>query len=425
MKGGKSSVLYAVPLIGAGTLLSESLCSYFYRLAYLHRVAPSALYRAYIAPRLRALGMGTHVCYQIQDGMGLSADSVVLRCLTDALAELTGVEAIRHGSLQGLAALVGHTGLAHLKRRYCPMCFVEHRHGWYGQVLWEFQAVKACPLHEVRLVPEVCGDASVRLAPGKRPQLFGVCRQCGSIGMTCDARPPISADSTEVWVAQEVGDVIAFVSGGGVLSREGLDAGVADCIGQYRSRTALAQRLRCVPSALLVGSRGRPSLSVLLAMAALRGCSLLSIFRGGPMPTRIGLQRFALPVRAEASWRSDAQLEHKIASLVEKYGSLDACSDSGAVVAQRLGVHRTFLKRRAPELWRQIVSARKKYVAEQLKCSRESNKARLLAAIEDVIMTGKPFTQSSILREAQMNECRTYQMIKVLKSILCILDRPL
>ncbi|WP_029047010.1 TniQ family protein [Cupriavidus sp. amp6] len=421
MKDGKCSVLYAVPWIGSGTLFSESLCSYFYRLAYLHRVAPSTLYRAYVVPRLRDLGMGTHVCYQIQDGMGLSADSVVLRCLTDALVELTGVEAIRHGSLQGLAALVGHSGLAQLKRRYCPTCFAEPRLGWYGQALWEFQAVKACPLHDVRLVNEVCSDPTVRLAPSQRPQLYGVCRQCGSIGMACGAHIPIKADRTEIWVAREVGDLVAYVSGGGQLSRERLEAGLAGCIGRFRSRTALARRLHCSSAALVVGARGRPSLSVLLAVAAHCEVSLLSLFRGEPLPSSTPLHSFSLPDRVEPAWRSDDLLEGKLERLAEKYRALDICVESGAAVCRKLGVNRRFLARRCPQLWAQIVTAYRNHMAAELERSVELKRVRLLAAIETLSCQREDFTANAILRTAGIDGWQIFEMRKVLRSLLCVL----
>jgi hypothetical protein len=365
--------------------------------------------------------MGTHVCYQIQDGMGLSADSVVLRCLTDALVELTSVEAIRHGSLQGLAALVGHYGLAHLKRRYCPTCFAEPSRGWYGQVLWEFQAVKACPLHDVRLVPEVCGDPTVRLAPSQRPQLYGVCRQCGSIGMRCGAHPPVMADRTEIWVAREVGDLVAYVSGGGQLSRERLEAGMAGCIGRFRSRTALAQRLHCSSAALVVGARGRPSLSVLLAVAAHCEVSLLSLFRGEPLPSSTPLQSFALPDRVEPAWKRDALLDGKLERLAEKYRGLDTCADSGAAVCRKLGVNRRFLARRCPQLWARVVTAYRNHVAAELERSVEKKKALLLAAIETLISQHEELTVNAILRTAKTEGWHQYQMIRVLRSLLCVL----
>lgn len=419
MRVTKSSVLYAIPWIGAGTLFSESICSYFYRLAYLHRVTPSTLYRAYIVPRLKRLGMGTHVCYQIQDGLGLSADSLVLRCLADGLVELTGVEAIRHGSLQGLTTLIGHFGLASRKRRYCPKCFSEPRLGWYGHALWEFEAVKACPMHDVRLVPEVCGDVSVRLAPSQRPQLYGVCRQCGSIGMGCRAHLSEVADSAEIWVAREIGDVVAYASGGGLLSREGLEAGIAGCIGRFRSRTELARRLHCSRTALGVG--GRPNLSALLAMAAYCEVSLLSVFRGEPLPSSTRMQSFALPDRVEPSWKRDDMLEAKIERLAEKYRSINICADSGATVCRQLGVNRRFLARLYPPLWAQIVTAHRKYVAVSLDQALEAKTNRLLSAIETVLGSGEEFTHAAIMRAAKIEGWERLGMIRVLQSILCIM----
>lgn len=364
--------------------------------------------------------MGTHVCYQIQDGMGLSADSMVLRCLTDALVELTGVEAIRHGSLQGLAALVGHYGQAHLKRRYCPTCFAEPHFGLYGQVLWEFQGVKACPVHDVRLVSEVCGDPTVRLAPRQRPQLYGVCRQCGSIGMACGAHPPVMADRTEIWVAREVGDLVAYVSGGGPLSRERLEAGLAGCIGRFRSRTALARRLNCSSKALVVGARGRPSLSVLLAMAAHCEVSLLSLFRGEPLPSSTPLQSFSLSDRVEPAWRRDDLLGRKLDRLAEKYRELNTCADSGAAVCRQLGVNRRFLAQRCPQLWVRITSAYRNHVAAELGRSVESKKARLLATIETLRSRDEDFTESAILRAAGVDGWEVIEMRKVLRSILSL-----
>ena len=105
----------------------------------------------------------------------MSSDSLEIQFIAEKLTELTGVEGIVSACLHGLTQLLSRTGLAANAYRFCPLCYAGDLFPLYGRVLWEFQAVKACPEHGVKLVEHVCGASEGdRLRRSEMPLLYGV-----------------------------------------------------------------------------------------------------------------------------------------------------------------------------------------------------------------------------------------------------------
>ncbi|MBN8508652.1 MAG: TniQ family protein, partial [Burkholderiales bacterium] len=170
---------------------------------------------------------------------------------------------------------------------YCPECCADHESPTYGRLLWEVQCVTACPDHRVLLrSARRCGAAaSERLPVNSRPAMRSVCGDCGSIGFACIAEPPEPAPESLVWVAQQVGRLLALsdfeVS---TLTRETSLAGLRDVVDRAFNGSVVNASLESGLARATVHSwlRGgsKPCLSMLVQLCLRARADLLELLRG-------------------------------------------------------------------------------------------------------------------------------------------------
>jgi hypothetical protein len=199
--------LFGLALAGVGTAHVESLRSWVLRLAFAHCVKPRKLFEMLLERfPLEGPNIDLSEVLKLWDVHGSGGVAAKLR---SRFEQATGVD-LGPATLTSFSSLLAEQHL--LQRgtgRYCPECVKED--GAHGRLLWEVACVKACPVHRVRL-----RDASVCGAPkhehlklNARPRLVPVCSSCGSVAFACVADVPEAATEDEVWVATQVGRLLA------------------------------------------------------------------------------------------------------------------------------------------------------------------------------------------------------------------------
>lgn len=175
------SVLASLRPRGLGTPYLESLSSYYLELAHLHHLSPKTLAREIIIPRIKtgdARHGETSTIWRMPLFNGIGS---VPETWAKQLSELTGQKGLINLTLVPLRPYTNMQRLMSGTREWCPICFSEaaQEERAYGQLLWEIEAVKACPKHNVRLISQCGCNRSAPLPPLKVKQLSGLCGSCG------------------------------------------------------------------------------------------------------------------------------------------------------------------------------------------------------------------------------------------------------
>lgn len=203
--------LYGLPLAGVGTPGVESLRGYTQRLAFAHNFKPRALVEM-LQERYPREGGDFDISTVLKE-WAVHCGGDVGESLRDRLERATG-EDLKASTLAHISHVVARPHLAKTGRgRYCPGCVTEDDH--HGRLLWEVACVNACPTHGVRLrsAAECGAEPDDRLKGNSRPRLSHVCSGCGSIGFKCIEDEPEAATPAEIWVAKQVGRLLACGAG--------------------------------------------------------------------------------------------------------------------------------------------------------------------------------------------------------------------
>lgn len=273
------SVLHALDPQGVGTGQTESLLSYFCRLAVSHAVSTTDLARFVV----QQVDHDIRRDFEWQQ-RNLSGVSEAARSWAAWLSALTGVGHLDGLTLSKWSAVLPPRGLAP-RNLWCPHCLREDKEAGrspYFRLAWEVGPVKACHQHKSKLVDTCphCGQRHVRHHGGV--VVPGWCTRCGGF---LGEGESAAAEPHDLWVARQVEDWIANQSNQmAVLDADtvlitlntlivGLDGG------QY---TRFAKRLGLAKSVVHGWLRkgGLPSLDAYLAMAGHAGLSLNHVLRG-------------------------------------------------------------------------------------------------------------------------------------------------
>ena len=296
------SQFFNLPLMGVGTASTESLRSYIYRLAMAHSLRPKVLVHDLLLRHeaLRALSN----LDEMFKFMNIHGDGGRANRLLDLFGESTGVD-LRVATLGRFRPVLSPTHLVRRKAFYCPDCVRAEGDGTtfpHGHLLWEVDCVTACPEHGVLLRPaDACGGPLAdRLPLNKRPQHSSVCHSCASIGFRCVTSPPEVASATELWVARQVGRVLALSPETvGQFTGEQLREGIRALVAAKHGGSEVEAALNAELSRNLVWYWARttilPSLPLLLQLCAADGADIVALLRGqfveseDPAPSRIRL----------------------------------------------------------------------------------------------------------------------------------------
>lgn len=212
-EGGEESELrlhvsvYPIGPKGLGTAGCESIASLCRRIAFAHRVTPTALMTALKSPKIRGSN-SPMASRSLAINLGARWDHLMM---AELLREASGVPEVMRCTLQPLVSVLPIR--VNASQRVCPVCIQEGAIGErFNCVLWQIAFVEACPLHRVRLVAASGCSYPNPLPVKQRPDVPGVCRICGSIGFKCLVGTQKPPGEVECWVAAQVGVVIATLS---------------------------------------------------------------------------------------------------------------------------------------------------------------------------------------------------------------------
>lgn len=279
------TLLFGIPLHGVGTPEVESLRSFIERLAYQHsfrpRVLLEVLFEAYPLDGIAFDSDGLRKRWDIH-GTSSLGQQVLHRLEKATLTQLQASTLHRYSKLFP-ATHLARTGDA----VHCPECVLEDAGLAHGRLLWEVQCVSACPKHGLRLRrSNLCGaDGDERLGVARRPALRSVCSTCGTLGFRCSTEDAQPADSEEVWVAEQVGGLLAL--GDDQLAemtpttlQRGLQQVVEHVYGGSVVRAAVKASLCRASVSNWSRGIGRPSLSALMQLCLHAKADLTALLSG-------------------------------------------------------------------------------------------------------------------------------------------------
>ena len=270
------SILHAIEPIGLETSDVESLTSYFCRLAFSHSMTARNL-SVWI---LEHHNQPVPECYKWfrRSFSGMSPEGEQWAAW---LAELTARAGLDRLTLAPWRHLLAGAGLAPQADRWCPCCLQENLaagNSPYLRLSWEIGAVTACPRHKVALESTCphCHRTDIRNRASA--VIPGYCTSCGGF---LGAGETVPATSEELWVARQVGNMLANspqVSAEGVTPL--LEAVIERMSGG--NVAAFAKKLGLSKSGVWywVNEGGQPRLQAWLSIALHGGIGLDKLFAG-------------------------------------------------------------------------------------------------------------------------------------------------
>ena len=298
------SRLYALPPIGIGTPMVESLCSYVVRLADAHAVSVGDLVGRELSPfgekplvrfgrfmqQHRANSHGFHARANAINGFGEAP-----RRWIDTIERATFQNRLRFLTLSPFERCFSRQGVPRGTRAWCPACYEEQRgrgEAVYDPLLWTVALVTACPRHLARLADECphCRRESLPLTVYSRP---GHCSHCqewlGKPTESADRHEPTPepVPDAELVRVQAIGDLIRIAPAlDGVALHCVWTANLKACIdavvnGNLGAFAKICQISRS-PLTLYLDGRGLPSLDVMLRISGKLGIALTAFLEIEP-----------------------------------------------------------------------------------------------------------------------------------------------
>lgn len=376
--GLSRTVLYSLQPEAVGTSRCESAGSYLCRLAYVHNVPVDLLVNEVLAKFCdNDFSIWRHYStWKKSAAINIFTHHRTTQLLS-ALKVATGVVVLDHLSLSTLGDAIDLRGSSSEMPHHCPVCHsndVDLRQT-FRPLLWDLKLVRVCPEHNVALVPSVCGaPPSRRLSLWSRIHVPGACSTCGSIGYRCAVALDMAVNSSDVWVAQQLGHVVARVTAG----ERFLASDVFKSVLELASLIGDGHPYRAAPVCGIskarlfdwINRRKLVRLSPLVALCATAGVNLLDALRGEISQVNQRIEYKYSPVRGGGHAASLAKRSEEMCKAV-----CDATCPSLSSVADLLGLSTKYLSQCFPIQSREVV---RRYRAAQ----RNQTKRRQLEADE-------------------------------------------
>lgn len=392
------STLHALEPIGGGTGQSESLLSYFCRLAASHAVSLPSLARL-VADTLPGELRENFDWHE----RNLNGTSDITQSWAAALSSLTGVGYLDKLTLLPWRDVIAQRGLAAQCGRWCPGCLAEDQeHGRppYFRLAWELADVKVCHRHRTPLVDH-CSDCGRRGTRHKATYAIpGWCSHCGAfLGRhTQEESCHDSVTPETMWVARQAEQLVAaqhqmntaptmpsLVSAIQMIVTR-MDAGKSAVFARRigLSKTTVHHWLK---------DGGTPTLSASLQIAAHAGLALPTLLTGnlaGWEPPAVNRQ-LALDLRGELSGKRAAPRVldwEAIKTELVRFMSLPV-PISVAEAGRRLNIDDRHLYLRANREARTLGERWKCHQSLQKRQALAEARPHLIAACRDIAMEGK------------------------------------
>jgi hypothetical protein len=209
------SVLFSLPPIGLGTVLSEGLPSYLSRLAKAHSLLLCVLLAKYILPMLenhsltKSLDRGSGRLYE-RPGNFLGLNDFTLKLVT-ILEDLTVRNDLVFLTLLPFRHIIDQHGLLKEFRSWCPACLESWRKNQkeiYEPLIWSLQMILVCPIHRCYLLT-TCPTCKRTQHVIARKMQAGYCSSCGSWLVYDEfprSSPPVGA--YDLWIMQNMAQLL-------------------------------------------------------------------------------------------------------------------------------------------------------------------------------------------------------------------------
>lgn len=238
------SRLHSIEPIGVGTPFVESLTGYIIRLAASHAVRVSDL----VEHELRVSIPHFHAPAGIPNAInGISQGARNWVC---ALEKFTLREDLQFLTLLPFASLLTTACLMRQERAWCPQCYesrIAQGLDVYEQLLWCLQSVEVCPLHNTPLETS-CPACHRRLRPLCAVSRPGFCTRCRQwLGCAQTVGHSCSSAEYQVWIAQELANLLAIAPDAQPIGRESIQKILARYVGSFSegNRMAVAETAGC------------------------------------------------------------------------------------------------------------------------------------------------------------------------------------
>jgi len=327
--------------------------------------------------------------------------------LSERMEKATGVPLGATSLLRFEGLFTRRGDIASSGAKYCPVCVTECSNISHGRLLWELDAVTACPKHGVRLRSEkVCGaPPNEKLRLQERPFLSCVCSQCGSIGFRCINEQPEAATDYEVWTASEVGRLLelprdALLGANAETVKEGILDATRQVFNGSREKASAAAELP--KSSISNWTRGRrpPSIALILRFCYAAGASLPALVAGrfarAPTERRICSGQQVVSKRRYRRMKTDPKEIQEAIVLA----TLELNPPSVSALARRFGVCNTWLNRTWPEETQRLVVARNHVMQAEYQRLYQAALETYTAAAEALVSKGRIVGRKNLLRES-------------------------
>lgn len=389
----------------------EDLRSYFVRLCIEVNLAPWSVALNLVAPLVatrRAVNARTFANdWRTSSMCGLGQTAADW---SRALNQLTARDDLQLLTLLHVRHVLSDFLLPSKKARYCPQCYASDIGGGsacYNRLLWTFDAVRACPLHGVRLM-EGCA-CGLPLGTGRRYLQLGRCSHCACNLSTCISQP---ADARDVDAAQRVAeflDVARYFSElkpqkGGIA--QFLNHAVATLAGGASAHFAAA--VGASKSSMHGWQNGAvvPSFPIILRLAQYCDVGVADVLLGNQR-VMTPIKEFRMertPVTSRATGTplpSSAEVSKELEALLAGGGA--ACVSRAA---NALGVSDKFLRNRFPDAVRKIADTGRRLRRSAAEARRAGRRDAFLEGHRQLVLSGARASRRAVLRKLQEDGIR-------------------
>jgi hypothetical protein len=407
------SRLFAMAPIGIGTPGAEGLISYIIRLAEAYSVSPRRLILEEFAKVRTELAMyrrhGSIFHCNARSINGLHQFSAMF---ADVIDTLCGIGTARYMTLIPLGRLLPFNGkLLASSPRWCPACYAEMLKSTrvlYQPLAWSFDLYRICARHGTMMVDRCpsCGELQ-EVIP--RTPTIGWCSNCGS---WLGKQPDVAAHQDHpinLWVANAIEEIVAALPRVGRLATRHrfvrqLDRAIQQYTHGCRRRFCLGVGLPEGAFQRVLGAGQRPTFALWLTIAYGLGVSPIQFLEmhfdpWGPHPP---LSKLATPLSTKMP--RICLTPEQARSIAEELGTIADTEESPvsvAALAERLGVTRSLVRHRWPDLCHRISSNYRKLM--RIRAQRELlERCRItVEAVDQLMWNGIYPSQKTVRAELE------------------------
>ncbi|MGF6413669.1 TniQ family protein [Paraburkholderia sp. MM5482-R1] len=385
--------LYSFAPKGVGTQECESILSFMARLAAAHNVSLNAL-----CDFVRAETPDADWASWKNPVVNLSVR--VPDAFIGTVVRLTGNSLLQLCSLDRIKALVHlHKSKNFRVQRHCPICVKQAPYpGGWNRLLWTIDVVEACPEHGIVLLDSKCGaDCKEWVYQSDRAYLPGVCRSCRKNAFACIRAKGKKASAQQMWVATQVGVLIAAVSKGEEFKAERLRAGINRIIqNRWRNTNQAAKSLELAFSTLSLAATGDApvSLRLLLSLCSAVDIRLIDLLRG--KRPKLGNRNpivFTRYFGSQRRPRDEGGLRRAVRRIMEREPDIRI-----GQLADRVGVQSSVFYRELPDVVQKLRDDRLKREASDRWKAHLQFARKLRTAKRQLDEAGRRFTTVSVFR---------------------------